>query len=265
MDIEAKQNKNTFPDSIYTFKAEELNQIVNELQYIITTGGLTKNASDTTQVLAALRIIFEYMDSTKINDNNGTNIKSQYQRNRDFEAAIAGGLVSLTGVYVPYGGSVLPPGWLWCDGSAISRVDYAELFAIIGTTFGAGDGSTTFNIPDLTGGRFIEGRSSSGTYKNAGLPNIAGIVASEITSNVTSKWGAFKFRNSIGSIGNSGEASQPFMNFNASEGECGTQKLTATNDPRNSNEPSITYANNTYGKSDTVQPKSMTSRWIIRY
>lgn len=234
MDIGQKQNKNTFPTSIYTFSAEELNQIVNELQHIINTAGLTPNSTDSTQVLQALRLIFS-------------------------------GLESLTGIYVPYGGDVLPQGWLWCDGSALSRVDYSGLFARIGTTFGAGDGSTTFNIPDFTGGRFIEGDNLSGVYKNAGLPNIAGIVASEITSNVESKWGAFKYRNSIGNIGNSGEAAQPFMNFNASEGECGTQKLTATNDPRNSNEPSITYANNTYGKSDTVQPKSLTSRWIIKY
>lgn len=248
MDIEAKQNKNTFPDSVYTFKAEELNQIVNELQYIITTGGLTKNASDTTQVLAALRIIFEYMDSTKINDNNGVNTKSQYQRNRDFEAAIAGGLVSLTGVYVPYGGSVLPPGWLWCDGSALSRVDYAELFAVIGTTFGEGDGSTTFNIPALTGGRFIEGRSSSGTYKDAGLPNIKGrssMPASSYAGHPASSiaTGAFSAESQFYSNTRSGEDVQHFyVNFNAHN------------------------SNSIYSDSvSTVQPKSMTSRWIIRY
>lgn len=40
-------------------------------------------------------------------------------------------------------------GYILCDGSAISRTDYADLFAVIGTTFGAGDGSTTFNVPDL--------------------------------------------------------------------------------------------------------------------
>src|SRR6185503_20590605 len=44
-----------------------------------------------------------------------------------------------------------PSGWLNCDGSAVSRTTYANLFAAIGTTFGAGDGSTTFNVPDLRG------------------------------------------------------------------------------------------------------------------
>jgi len=48
-----------------------------------------------------------------------------------------------------YGGAEeIPAGWLGCDGSAVSRTTYAALFAAIGTTFGVGDGSTTFNLPD---------------------------------------------------------------------------------------------------------------------
>lgn len=54
-----------------------------------------------------------------------------------------------SGAVQGYAGASAPPGWLICDGSAISRVLYSPLFAIIGTTYGAGDGSTTFNIPDL--------------------------------------------------------------------------------------------------------------------
>lgn len=50
----------------------------------------------------------------------------------------------------------IPGGWLECDGSAISRTDYAGLFAEIGTNYGAGDGSTTFNLPDLRG-EFVRG------------------------------------------------------------------------------------------------------------
>lgn len=50
-----------------------------------------------------------------------------------------------------YAGSTAPIGWLICDGSAISRADYADLFSIIGTTYGDGDGSTTFNLPNLKG------------------------------------------------------------------------------------------------------------------
>ena len=53
------------------------------------------------------------------------------------------------GSIIPFGGSVIPPMFLLCDGSAVSRTDYADLFTVIGTSFGAGDGSTTFNLPDL--------------------------------------------------------------------------------------------------------------------
>lgn len=52
---------------------------------------------------------------------------------------------------LPYAGSTIPGGWLECDGSAVSRTTYAALFAAIGTTWGVGDGSSTFNLPDLRG------------------------------------------------------------------------------------------------------------------
>lgn len=55
------------------------------------------------------------------------------------------------GMIAPYGGTVDPSYWLICDGRAISRTAYSELFLVIGTTYGVGDGSTTFNIPDFTG------------------------------------------------------------------------------------------------------------------
>ena len=53
-----------------------------------------------------------------------------------------------TGMISLYGGTTPPEGWLICDGSAISRTTYASLFSVIGTTYGEGDGSTTFNIPN---------------------------------------------------------------------------------------------------------------------
>ena len=55
------------------------------------------------------------------------------------------------GLIYMFGGSVAPSGFLICDGSAISRSTYADLFSAIGTTYGAGDGSTTFNLPDMSG------------------------------------------------------------------------------------------------------------------
>lgn len=56
-----------------------------------------------------------------------------------------------SGVVMSYGGASAPFGWLLCDGAAVSRTTYADLFAAISTTFGVGDGSTTFNVPDLRG------------------------------------------------------------------------------------------------------------------
>ena len=56
-----------------------------------------------------------------------------------------------TGMVVPYAGAVAPDGWLLCQGQAVSRTTYAQLFSVIGTTYGSGDGSTTFNLPDMRG------------------------------------------------------------------------------------------------------------------
>jgi len=55
-----------------------------------------------------------------------------------------------------FAGATAPDGWLECDGSLVSRTTYANLFAAIGTVYGAGDGSTTFSLPDLRG-EFIRG------------------------------------------------------------------------------------------------------------
>lgn len=64
------------------------------------------------------------------------------------------------GIVMPFAGSTAPQGYLLCDGSAVSRDTYSELFAAIGTVYGSGDGSTTFNVPDLSG-RVVLGVSQS--------------------------------------------------------------------------------------------------------
>jgi microcystin-dependent protein len=56
-----------------------------------------------------------------------------------------------TGVVLPFAGSAAPTGWLLCFGQAISRTTFSRLFTALGTTYGTGDGSTTFNLPDLRG------------------------------------------------------------------------------------------------------------------
>lgn len=77
------------------------------------------------------------------------------------------------GTVVDYAGGAVLGGWLLCYGQVVSRAEYAGLFAAIGTTYGAGDGSTTFNIPDSRG-RFT-----------AGLDNMGGVAANRITSAVS--------------------------------------------------------------------------------
>jgi microcystin-dependent protein len=72
------------------------------------------------------------------------------------------------GAIVPYGSATAPTNWLVCDGSAVSRTTYSELFAVIGTTFGSGDGSTTFNLPNLKGRVPVGYNGSDNSFKPIG-------------------------------------------------------------------------------------------------
>lgn len=85
-----------------------------------------------------------------------------------FIARQSGAWVGLipAGVISSYGGSNAPVGWLLCDGTAVSRTTYADLFATLGTVYGVGDGSTTFNLPNLQD-RFPLGKGSTFTTLGA--------------------------------------------------------------------------------------------------
>jgi microcystin-dependent protein len=76
---------------------------------------------------------------------------ANYEATRyDFDGANLTGIEGIpTATIVPWTDSSVPTGFLECDGSAVSRTTYADLFAIIGTTYGSGNGSTTFDLPDL--------------------------------------------------------------------------------------------------------------------
>lgn len=76
--------------------------------------------------------------------------------------------IAPTGTVLPFAGSTAPEGWLLCDGTAKSRTTYANLFAVISTTYGVGDGSTTFNIPDMRG-VFPRGSGTNGTANYGGV------------------------------------------------------------------------------------------------
>lgn len=82
------------------------------------------------------------------------------------------------GDIIPHFGTTAPPGTLVCDGSEVSREAYAELYEEIGSLVGQGDGSTTFNLPDLRG-RWLMGADAertAGEEVAEGLPNITGLT-----------------------------------------------------------------------------------------
>jgi len=105
---------------------------------------------------------------------------ANYEATRyDFDGANLTGIEGIpSGTIVPWSDSSIPSGFLECTGQAVSRSTYATLFGIIGTTYGSGDGSTTFNVPDLQDNVAV---SKSGT-KNLGSTGGANTVTS--TGNV---------------------------------------------------------------------------------
>lgn len=91
------------------------------------------------------------------------------------------------GTIIPFAGNSVPQGYLLCDGSAISRTTYASLFAVIGTIYGAGDGSTTFNLPNFTtGASIISG--TPGLIENGGVPNLIGDFSVATGKNGGGSW-----------------------------------------------------------------------------
>ena len=83
-----------------------------------------------------------------------------------------------SGTMIAFAGKSVPDGWLLCNGALVSRMTYAKLFAAIGTAWGAGDGSTTFKLPDADG-RVLQGvtdASKVGKYLGSALPNITGTI-----------------------------------------------------------------------------------------
>jgi microcystin-dependent protein len=112
---------------------------MKEVENVITAGGLTPNDSLLNQMTSSLD-------------------------------GLVGARVAPTGIIVPFAGAAAPTGWLLCYGQAVSRTTYATLFGVTSTTYGVGDGSTTFNVPDLRG-RVIAGKDDMG-----------GVAATRLTS-----------------------------------------------------------------------------------
>lgn len=162
----------------------------------------------------------------------------------------------LTGMIFAFAGNTLPDGYLLCDGSQVSRTTYKKLFDVIGTTYGAGDGTTTFTLPNLID-RFLEGSSAAGEYRDAGLPNIEG-----------------KAYIRTGSLdGGETIAGQQNGALNGVIRESGNDVwLSALAPTENSSKYPLdslyfdaSKSNAIYGKSSTVQPPAVTMRYIIKY
>ena len=171
------------------------------------------------------------------------------------EASSSGGDVGLSGyatppgVIFPFAGSVIPVGYLLCDGREVSRADYSYLFDTIGTTYGDGDGITTFNLPDLQD-RFVQGAGANtvGTKKSAGLPNITGSFS--ITGNENSgAWG-----NGTGAFDTVSSDSNKFFKSEVSTGTSIKNYIF-----------NASKTNSIYGKSTTVQPPAVVMNYIIKY
>ena len=152
---------------------------------------------------------------------------------------------ALIGSVTWYAGADTPENYLLCDGSAVSRTDYVDLFAVIGTTYGAGNGNTTFNLPLLTDNRFIEGSNTPGTQHEAGLPNITDGGKNSIQALSYSRGtivdGALTLIKNTGGFPGNSSGLMGILNFDASKSSA------------------------IYGKSTTVQPIALSLRPIIKY
>ena len=154
----------------------------------------------------------------------------------------------LTGMIFAFAGNSIPSGFLLCDGSKVSRTTYKKLFNVIGTTYGAGDGSTTFTLPNLID-RFIEGSSAAGSYLNAGLPNITGsfdIRGWRDGTMLHNSTGAMLIISEIGDNANTAQSTSALRQedrilFDASK------------------------SNSAYGNSTTIQPAALTTMFLIKY
>ena len=139
-------------------------------------------------------------------------------------------------------------GWLLCNGQEISRTEYSKLFDVIGTLFGEGDGSTTFNLPNCSG-KFLQMNTDKniGDTLEAGLPNITADMGNPNTlTNYPERGtvsGAFyeKFNNVGYGNTSSGGSTRWSIGFDAS------------------------LSNEIYGNSDTVQPPAIIVNYFIKY
>lgn len=144
------------------------------------------------------------------------------------------------GTIISYASTTLPVGFLLCDGSEISKTDYADLYAVVGNKFGTATDTTKFKLPDLRD-KFIQGANGNlGASKDAGLPNITGTFYHD-TNAKAGLSGVFTYE-STGrqNLANDAPTNSGLITFDASK------------------------SNAIYGNSDTVQPPAVCLHYIIK-
>lgn len=146
--------------------------------------GTDKNAHLNTSPVEHVVAALDYREANAhVNDTTG-NPHPQYVRSADLEAGVGGfNLAVPVGSLVPYLGTTSPSTkWLIPNGAPVSRSTYAALFALIGTTFGAGDGLSTFNLPDLRGRVLMAldnlGGAQANVVNNASARTLGGTIGS---------------------------------------------------------------------------------------
>ena len=139
--------------------ATKLNDIANNCTF--TSAADTTDNSTLTLGSSKLKVKDAGITSTQLATDSV--ITAKIQDGAVTAVKLDAGAVSVlmpTASIMPYAGSSAPTGYLLCDGAAISRSTYSTLFGVLATTYGAGDGSSTFNIPDLRG-RVIAGHGGT--------------------------------------------------------------------------------------------------------
>ena len=125
----------------------------------ITAALLTRIEDALSSVAALTDTLLERINAVKTTSDGNT---TKLQEQAAIQTQLLGAVIPI-GAVVPFWGLQEPAGWLLCKGQAVSRTDYKELFAVIGTRSGAGNGSTTFNVPDLRES-LIYGVGDSGSF-----------------------------------------------------------------------------------------------------
>lgn len=139
---------------IFTDYAQPANTFVTLATIQTITAAKTFNANvavsnSSTLTLNATTAVNAILDEDNMVSNSATALATQQSIKAYVDTSVAGSSSVPTGTIIDFAAAATPSGYLACDGSAVSRATYATLFGIISTTWGVGDGSTTFNVPNF--------------------------------------------------------------------------------------------------------------------